>query len=161
NPHVPAALDALCERCLEKEPQRRYAEAGALADDLERRWAQITQTRRFARLTATAGLVIVARQLVQIGPFDRLRVDARLLARWAGGRGGGNPASPGGGGAGPAGLGHRLRIDSMPGRGGTRRLAGAMGLALEPAPTAQPALDSGRRDRAGGMDCAGSAVPGG
>jgi serine/threonine-protein kinase len=33
---VPADIDAICLRCLEKEPRRRYASAGELADDLER-----------------------------------------------------------------------------------------------------------------------------
>ncbi len=36
NPEVPPALEAICMRCLEKKPQRRYQTANALADDLER-----------------------------------------------------------------------------------------------------------------------------
>tara|TARA_R110002072_G_scaffold2298_2_gene19095 strand:+ start:381 stop:1616 length:1236 start_codon:yes stop_codon:yes gene_type:complete len=35
-PGVPPALDAVCLRCLEKSPNDRYANAGALASDLER-----------------------------------------------------------------------------------------------------------------------------
>src|SRR5207245_443666 len=34
NPACPRALEAICLRCLEKEPRRRYTTAEALADDL-------------------------------------------------------------------------------------------------------------------------------
>ncbi len=36
NPQVPVGLERICLRCLEKSPDRRYATAGAMADDLER-----------------------------------------------------------------------------------------------------------------------------
>jgi hypothetical protein len=35
-PQVPSDLETICQVCMEKEPARRYATAGALADDLDR-----------------------------------------------------------------------------------------------------------------------------
>ncbi len=45
-PGLPSDLDAICLKCLEKEPERRYSTAAALADDLERFLAGIAITTR-------------------------------------------------------------------------------------------------------------------
>jgi tRNA A-37 threonylcarbamoyl transferase component Bud32 len=58
-PHVPAVLDELCRRCLEKDPSRRYPNANALADDLERRRQRAVRGVRFARLAVAAGLALL------------------------------------------------------------------------------------------------------
>jgi serine/threonine protein kinase len=56
NTRVPVSLAALCQRCLEKDPQDRYSNAGVLADDLEERWRRTVQGRRFARFMVGAWL---------------------------------------------------------------------------------------------------------
>jgi hypothetical protein len=57
NPRVPAVLEELCLRCLAKNPEERYPDAGALADELERRWRRATVSRGFGRLALAAGVV--------------------------------------------------------------------------------------------------------
>lgn len=54
---VPPALEAVCVRALHKKPQDRYANAGALAADLEYRWQRCLLGPRYARLTGWATLV--------------------------------------------------------------------------------------------------------
>jgi serine/threonine protein kinase len=51
NPKVPVDLETICLKCLEKDPDRRYATAGALADDLRR------YVNRFAIAAKRAGPV--------------------------------------------------------------------------------------------------------
>jgi WD40 repeat protein len=51
---VPRDLEALCQKCLEKQPSRRYASAQALADDLRRFMAgQPTEARPLTALQRT------------------------------------------------------------------------------------------------------------
>jgi tetratricopeptide (TPR) repeat protein len=75
-PTVPRDLDTICLKCLHKEPARRYASAGALADDLRRflegrpvqarRVSALERSWRWARrnplwastLTGVAGLLL-------------------------------------------------------------------------------------------------------
>jgi serine/threonine protein kinase len=93
-PDVSADLDAIVAKCLEKAPERRYANAGELAEDLtnllERRTVRarqptyVEQGRRFiARHRAVSGavLVLVATLTAGLGiALHGLRAERRQLA---------------------------------------------------------------------------------
>jgi serine/threonine protein kinase len=77
-PKVPHDLETICLKCLEKEPERRYAGAGDLADDLQRflegrpiqarrtpRWERVWKWRK--RHPATASGVVAAIVLLFAG----------------------------------------------------------------------------------------------
>ncbi len=65
DPGIPRGLDAIARKCLEKRPERRYASAAALADDLGR-WLAARAVRAAApqrdrvRWLAAAGAVLAA-----------------------------------------------------------------------------------------------------
>jgi serine/threonine-protein kinase len=83
---VPAGLEAVCLKCLEKQPDRRYTSAQDLADDLQR-WldGQPTQARPLSRLGRLGRAVRrrpgVVAAVVLLGLLAGLAVAA---ARWRG-----------------------------------------------------------------------------
>src|SRR5262249_12386960 len=66
NAGLPATLEAVCARCLAKDPAERYPDAGALADELQHCWHGATRGRRFGRLAAAAGVMVAVLHAVQL-----------------------------------------------------------------------------------------------
>jgi len=77
-PELPRDLETICNKCLEKEPGRRYADCQALADDL-RRWLEdelvtarrpgpVERLERWVRRSpAAAGLTMAVAALLLVG----------------------------------------------------------------------------------------------
>jgi serine/threonine protein kinase len=72
SPQVPSALEAICNRCLRKDPKARFADAGALADALDTAWRQRVQSRHFARLTGFAAAALMFLLGCQLMTFNWL-----------------------------------------------------------------------------------------
>lgn len=80
NPVVPRDLDAICLKCLEKEPARRYASAGALADDLDRfRAGQPVRARRTSWLERTLRWI---RRRPELAGLVALTLAAVIIGAW-------------------------------------------------------------------------------
>jgi|SRR5271165_1390689 len=76
---IPAALDRLVRRCLEKSPERRFQSCGELALALDRAKAGASQaaTHRPWRMAAAGGVCIVVAAAVWIGVAERNKTPAR------------------------------------------------------------------------------------
>lgn len=106
NPAIPAELEMICLRCLEKKPKKRYATAGALADDLDRflrgeaveaqppgLWHRLRSWSRrqpacAARVAGLAFCAVIAQARYQLAPHASLPVHLgvmSVLAVWLAG----------------------------------------------------------------------------
>ncbi len=93
NARVPRDLETICLKCLAKEPGRRYASAGALADDLqrflagrpiearrtsavERTWRWCKRNPALSSMTAAVALLLVVLTVVSATYAWRLRIES-------------------------------------------------------------------------------------
>ncbi len=103
DPAIPADLEAICLKCLEKSPERRFASAGQLADSLERflkgedvpaarltSWQKLTRwarrnpnlAARIAILIACGLILFIRADAVGDHPFSMTFQNIRLYHLW-------------------------------------------------------------------------------
>jgi tetratricopeptide (TPR) repeat protein/tRNA A-37 threonylcarbamoyl transferase component Bud32 len=92
NPKVPRDLETICLKCLHKDPQRRYANAGALSEDIQRFVeGRPIQARRISplehawrwcvRKPAEAALAVMAIALLGVSVAGALWMQRRQIER--------------------------------------------------------------------------------
>jgi serine/threonine-protein kinase len=101
-PHIPREMELICLRCLEKAPEKRYASAAALADDLDRflrrepvearppdlwhvlrRWSR-RQPALASRLAALAVVAVIVQTSFHFAGTVSTRLHAQVMALLAG-----------------------------------------------------------------------------
>jgi WD40 repeat protein/tRNA A-37 threonylcarbamoyl transferase component Bud32 len=97
-PEVPRDLDAICLKCLQKDPRRRYPDGGALADDLgrflagtatsarpaplwERGWKQVRRRPFAAALAGIIGLALAFVVSLGLWHYAKLRAKNDELSK--------------------------------------------------------------------------------
>src|SRR5262249_6424906 len=81
NPDVPPRLEAICLKCLEKDPQQRFATAGQLAEALRRFLEPPWWKRRWREALAGAIFVVLCVGLLRAG-LEGYQSPPRDAAGW-------------------------------------------------------------------------------